>query len=57
MVKITCADYGFECDFVIEVDSQDLLQQFGTHMTQIHGIDYQKESLMTMLTSKLNKKS
>ena len=57
MVKMTCADYGFECDFVIEVYSQDSLEKFGTHMAQIHAIDYQKESLMTMLTSKLNKKS
>ena len=54
---MTCADYGFECDFVIEVYSQDSLEKFGTHMAQIHAIDYQKESLMTMLTSKLNKKS
>ena len=30
MVKITCADYGFECNFVIEVASQDMLEQFGT---------------------------
>ena len=52
-----CADYGFECDFVIKVESQDSLEQFGTHMSEIHGINYQKESLMTMLASKLNKKS
>ena len=57
MVKMICTDYGFECNFVIEVDSQDSLEQFGMHMAQIHGIEYQKESLMTMLTSKLNKKS
>ena len=57
MVKMTYADYGFEYDFVMEVCSQDSLEQFGMHMAQIHGIDYQKESLMTMLTSKLNKKS
>ncbi len=56
MVKMRCAYYGFECDFVIEVNPQDLLEQFGVHMTQIHGIEYQKESLMTMLVSKLNKK-
>ena len=57
MVKMMCIDYGFECDFVIEVDSQDSLEQFGTHMAQIHGIEYQKESLITMLASKLNRKS
>ena len=57
MVKMICTDYGFECDFVIEVDSQDSLEQFGMHMAQIHGIEYQKESLMSMLESKLNKKS
>jgi len=57
MTQLKCTDYGFECDFVIDVESQDLLDQFGKHMTQIHGIEYQKESLMTMLASKLNKKS
>jgi len=57
MTQLKCSDYGFEWDFVIEVESQDLLEQFGKHMTQIHGIEYQKESLMTMLASKLNKKS
>ena len=57
MTQLKCSDYGFEYDFVIEVKSQDLLEQFGKHMTQIHGIEYQKESLMTMLASKLNKKS
>lgn len=54
---MACADYGFECNFVIEVNSQDSLEQFGMHMTQIHGIDYQKESLMAMLANKLSKKS
>ena len=57
MVKMICTDYGSECNFVIEVDSQNSLEQFGMHMVQIHGIEYQKESLITMLTSKLNKKS
>jgi len=57
MVRITCADYRFECNFVIEGDSQDSLEKLGTHMAQIHAIDYQKESLITMLPSKLNKKS
>ena len=56
MVRMTCANYGFECDFVIEVNSKDSLEQFGMHMNQTHGIDYQKESLMTMWASKLNKK-
>ena len=57
MTQLKCSDYGFECNFLIEVESQDLLEQFDKHMTQIHGIEYQKESRMTMLASKLNKKS
>lgn len=57
MVKIKCADYGFECDFVMEVKPPDLLEKFGAHMTQIYGIEYQKEVLMTVPTSKLSKKS
>ena len=56
MTQLKCSDYGFQCDFVIDVESHDVLEQFGKHMTQIHGIEYQKESLMTMLASKLNKK-
>ena len=57
MTQLKCSDYGFECDFVIDIESEGLLEQFGKHMTQIHGIEYQKESLMTMLASKLSKKS
>ena len=57
MTQLKCSDYGFECNFLIEVESQYLLEQFGKHMTQIHGIEYQKKSRMTTLASKLNKKS
>jgi len=57
MTQLKCSDYGFECDFLIDVESEGLLERFGKHMAQIHRIEYQKESLMTMLASKLNKKS
>jgi len=43
MIQLKCSDYGFEYDFLIEVESQDLLEQFGKQMTQIHGIEYQKD--------------
>ena len=57
MTQLKYSDYSFEYDFLIEVESQDFLKQFGKHTTQIHGIEYQKKSRMTMLASKLNKKS
>ncbi|QMU55345.1 MAG: DUF1059 domain-containing protein [Nitrosopumilus sp.] len=57
MTQLKCSDYGFECDFVVEINSPVLLRKFGMHMAQIHGIEYQKESLMAILENKLNKKS
>jgi len=49
MTKLKCQDYGFECSFIIEGDSEQIIKEFGDHMNQIHGIDYQKEVLMKML--------
>ena len=47
IVKMKSVKYGFDCNFIMEVNPSDLLEKFGIHMSQIHGIEYQKESLMT----------
>ncbi len=50
MVKLRCSDYGFECDFEAEGNSQQVIEQFGKHTESEHGIDYSKEVLMQFLT-------
>ncbi|MBI1828052.1 MAG: DUF1059 domain-containing protein [Thaumarchaeota archaeon] len=51
MVKLSCRDYGFECDFTIEEDEvQIVLEKFGKHTFEEHGIEYSKEVLTQFIT-------
>lgn len=53
MVKFTCRDYGFDCDFV--TDSKDVaeaIEQYSKHSSEEHGIEYSKESLMQFVIRK-----
>ena len=53
MYKLSCSDYGFECDFVAETeDTSELCEKFGIHTLDEHGIDYSKEALMKFLLRK-----
>ena len=53
MAKLKCEDYGFECDFVAEGDEiDDVINEFGTHTADEHGIEYQKEVLMQFILRK-----
>jgi len=50
MTKLSCSDYGFECDFVAEgKDVQVVIEKFGKHTSEEHGIDYAKEVLMQFI--------
>lgn len=49
MVKLECRDYGFECDFVTEGDENKILQEFGSHTLEKHGIEYGKEALIQFI--------
>lgn len=49
MVKLQCRDYGFECDFVAEDDTESVISQFGNHTSEVHGIEYSKEALMQFI--------
>ena len=53
MPSLRCSDYGFDCDFIIEgkTDSQ-ILQGFGQHTEEEHGIEYSEESLMRFIIRK-----
>ena len=52
MVKLRCHDYGFECDFVVEGESENIIEEFGKHADEVHGINYSKESLMQFIFRK-----
>ncbi|KAF6248948.1 MAG: DUF1059 domain-containing protein [Nitrosopumilus sp.] len=52
MAKLTCGDYGFECDYVSEGEMESVIEDFRTHMDDVHGIDYSKEVVMQFLLRK-----
>ncbi len=53
MAKLRCSDYGFECDFVAEgEDAGKVIEEYGKHSEEVHGIEYSKESLMQFILRK-----
>jgi len=53
MVKLQCKEYGFECEFSVEGDDLGkIIEDFGKHTEQEHGIEYSKESLMQVILRK-----
>ena len=51
-IKIECADYGYECNFVLEGrKSVSLLKKLRDHMEQEHGIDYSLEVVIQMVVN------
>jgi predicted small metal-binding protein len=49
MAKLKCSDYGFECDFVSEGEMEHVIEEFGKHTDEEHGIEYSKEALMQFI--------
>ena len=52
MVKLTCSDYGFECDYSVEGEIEKVIADFGKHTVEVHGIEYPKEALMQFILRK-----
>jgi predicted small metal-binding protein len=52
LTKLRCNDYGFECDFVVEGEIAHVIEEFGKHTDEEHGIDYSKEALMQFILRK-----
>ena len=52
MVKLRCNDYGFECDFEVESDEDQVIAQFMQHNNEEHGIDYTKEAVKQFILRK-----
>jgi predicted small metal-binding protein len=53
MVRFSCRDYGFECNFVSEgEDAQEAIKKFGKHSSEEYGIEYSKEALTQFIVRK-----
>ncbi len=49
MARLRCSDYGYECDFISEGEIEEVIQEFGKHTEEEHGIDYSKEALLQFI--------
>lgn len=52
-LKLSCEDYGFECEFEInEEKSVALIKKLRDHFEEEHGIDYTMEAVTQMITNR-----
>ena len=52
-IKLSCVDYGFECDFVLEgKKSLTLIKKLREHMETEHGIDYSVDAIIQMIVNR-----
>jgi predicted small metal-binding protein len=50
MVKLVCRDYGFDCSFLVEdTELSSVIEKFGKHTEEEHGIEYSKEAIMQFI--------
>ena len=53
MTKLVYQDYGFKCDFMAEGnDIAKIIEEYGKHSGDEHGIEYSKEALMQFIIRK-----
>jgi len=52
LAKLICNNYGVEGDFVAEGAIEKVIDDFGNHTENEHGIDYSKEALMHFILRK-----
>jgi len=55
ITKLKCRDYGFDCDFLVQGDIEQVIIEFGKHSDIEHGIDYSKQALMQFILRKIEK--
>ncbi len=53
MAKFICRDYGYDCDFIAEGDDiGKVIEKYGKHSCDEHGIEYPKEALIQFILRK-----
>ena len=45
MPKIMCRDYGYDCDFEAYGENEKVIEDFRTHIEEVHVIDYTIEAV------------
>ena len=45
MVIISCHEYGFDCDFILDDEIGEVVKKYNEHSEEIHGIEYVKKDL------------
>ena len=49
MVKISCNNYGFDCSFEINGNTNEVIEKYQKHSIDEHGIEYSVEGLNQLL--------
>jgi len=53
MPTLKCRAYGFDCEFEANgEDASKVIEEYGKHSDEEHGIEYSKESLMQFILRK-----
>ena len=51
-LKLRTVDYGFESDFVVEGEADEVIEKFRTYINEEFGIDYTVEAITQMITNR-----
>ena len=49
MVQISCNNYGFDCSFEINGNTDEVIKKYQKHSFDEHGIEYSEEGLDQLL--------
>ncbi len=52
MVKISCSNYGFDCEFESNGNNSIMIEKYQKHSMDEHGIEYSVEALEQVLIRK-----
>ena len=50
MARLRCNDYGFECEYNVEGEVEQMVEDFKKHMLEEHGIEYSREALLKFIS-------
>ncbi len=52
LAKLICREYGFDCDYVVEGEEDEVIAKFRDHMEMVHGIEYAYEAIQQFVLRK-----
>ena len=54
MVVVRCSECGFDCDYAITGNVEEVIFDYWNHMNKEHGIDYHPETIEAYLKRKIH---